>query len=78
MERTEFSMQFNFNQIFCSQESKLRRWCTLGVTGKLDRDLVPDGFQGMDYVGGKSPVLLSKGIRVVVRVVASTDWSALG
>lgn len=39
--------------------------------------LAPDGFQGMGHIGGKSLIVATKGIWVLVRVVVSTDWVVL-
>lgn len=49
----------------------------LGVTGEqLLKDLAPDGFQGMGYIGEKSLIMATKGVRV--RVVVSPVWLMLG
>lgn len=46
-----------------------------GDAGELMlRDLGPDGFQGLAYTGGESSVMVTKGVRVLVRAVVSTDW----
>ena len=39
--------------------------------------LAPDGFQGIGYIEGKALIMVSKGVGVVIRVVASTDWLVL-
>lgn len=36
-------------------------------------DLAPDGFQGLRYTGGKSSIMMTKGVGVIVRVMVSTD-----
>ena len=42
------------------------------------KDLAPCGFQGMGYIGERSLIVLTKGFRVMVSVMVSTDWSSLG
>ena len=39
---------------------------------------IPDGFQGIGYIGRKLSIMVTKGIRVIVRTVGSTDWWGLG
>ena len=45
------------------------------VTGELMlKDLALDGFQGMDYIGKKVLIMMTKGVRVMI----STNWLVLG
>lgn len=39
---------------------------------------VPRGFSGVPYIGEESSIVVTKGARVLVRAVVSTDWPALG
>lgn len=39
--------------------------------------LAPDGFQRMNHIGEKSLIMVTREIRVMVRVVVSTDWVTL-
>lgn len=49
-------------------------------TGKLmlRKTRFPDGFQSVGFIGAKLLIMVTEGVRVVVRALVSTDWSALG
>ena len=56
----------------------MREWPRPRVTGEPVLEvLAPDGFQGIGYIEGKALIMVSKGVGVVIRVVASTDWLVL-
>ena len=49
-----------------------RKWPSPRVTDELVlRDLAPAGVQGVGYVGERSLIVVTKGVRAMV----STDWS---
>lgn len=66
----------------CLQESKASKTQTGACSKESNSQVVAhgdtDGSQGMDCIGEKSLITVTKGVRVVVRVMVSPDWSALG
>ena len=52
-----------------------RKWSIPRDTGELIlKDMAPHTFQGMDYIGGKSLIMVTKGVEAVVCI----GWLALG
>ena len=50
-----------------------------GVTGELMlKGLAPQWLAGDGYTAEKPLIMVTKGVRVMVRVVVSTDWWVLG
>ena len=66
---------------FSSKESKFifRKWPTCGETGEPTlKDLALQWLPGAGFYRQKSLIMVTMGVRVVVRVVVSTDCSARG
>ena len=62
----------------CSKQSKgffFRRPMPRDGLSNWSKIWLSDDFQGMSCIGEKSLIMVTKGVRVIVRVMVSTDWS---